>query len=596
MNLGRTLRIARWETGRSVGSVDRRTGVAILAVVLAMAAMVPAIAATDPSPRAGLYRIGITEESPYADVVEANPELQAAPATREAFVAGEVDVLVQGTDLVVRDTEKGRAAAAALREAIVAYNDRLMTREPDEAAAFPVSVTLLYRSQNDVAPGGATGGADPGDADGRTGGGGETATPSTTDGGGDGTAPGGGGLGDVGGGGLPAPPTGGGVFGSVQSGTPSALSPPFPLRSLLLAFAFLLPLNVIIQAYGSSTVTERIDRRGEPMLVSPATRGDIVIGKTLPYFALAVGITAIIAVAIGGDVQTVLAIAPLAALFLAATFVAGMLARSYKELTFVTVTISVGLTAYAFIPAVFAEVHPIAAISPLTVVVNDLRGVPVDFGGFALATLPVTLAAGVLFVLGMGIYREEDMFTQRPIPQKVLDALAAPLDATWRVGLWTGLFIPFVLVVELFAVAVLFALPIAVSVPLLLVAVATVEEIAKSVHVFAGFQRARFARSGVRAVGLGIASGVGFFVAEKALLVTQLVGLPELRLGRAAFSPAVLGLSPVVLLIAPLALHVTTATVSALGASRSRLWYAGGLALATTTHVGYNLWVVSTLA
>ncbi|MFB6125020.1 MAG: ABC transporter permease [Halanaeroarchaeum sp.] len=632
----RTLRIARWETTRSVGSVDRKTGVALLVVLLALGAMVPAMLATNPSPSTGLYRVGVSADSPYAPVVEQSPPLQATGADRSALRSGDVDVLITGTSVLVRDTEKGRAAATEFRDAVVAYNDRQMANERDQPAAFPVQVHLQYLQQStpDVGTAGGTGGDSSGGGTVAGGGtGGATTEPPTTESGGatadgtgdmtgtsatssteastgetnggaptttasssagDGADTGAGGFGG-GTGGLPAPPTGG-VFATGQSGTPSSLSPPFPLRSLLLAFVFLLPFNVVIQAYGSTIVSERINRRGEPLLVSPASKLDIVVGKTLPYFAGAIAITGVIALAIGGGAVSVLAIAPLAALFLASTFVAGMLARSYKELTFVTVTISVGLTSYAFIPAVFADVHPIAAISPLTLVVNDLRGMAVDPGAAVLATGPVTVAAAVLFVLGVGIYREEDMFTQRPLPQKTLDALAAPLDSTWRVGLWTALFIPFVLVAELFAVAVLFALPTSLSLPLLLTAIALVEEVAKSVHVFAGFRRARFGRSGRRALALGVASGVGFFVAEKALLVTQLVGLPELELGRAAFAPAVLGISPALLLVAPLLLHVTTATVSALGALRSRAWYALGLVTAVAIHVAYNLWVVQHLA
>jgi ABC-type Na+ efflux pump permease subunit len=359
---------------------------------------------------------------------------------------------------------------------------------------------------------------------------------------------------------------------------------------------FLLPFNVVIQAYGSSVIAERINRRGEPLLVSPASRGDIVIGKALPYFLGSIAITAVIALAIGGGLLSVAAVAPLAALFLAATFVAGMLARSYKELTFVTVTISVSLTGYAFIPAVFAEVHPIAAISPLTLVVDDLRAVSVTWGDFLFATAPVTLAAVVLFALGTGIYREEDMFTQRPLPQKAIDALAAPLRSRWRVGLWTALFIPFVLLMELFAVAAVFILPVSLSVPLLLGLVAVIEEIAKSIHVYAGYQRARFGTSLRSAAIIGGISGLGFFLAEKVLVITQLVGLPELRVGQVAFAPEVLGVEPALLLFAPLVLHVVTAGISAVGASRTRVTYALGLLLAAVVHVLYNLAVVTSLA
>ncbi|MFB6266505.1 MAG: ABC transporter permease subunit [Halodesulfurarchaeum sp.] len=625
MKPGPTFRIARWEARRSLGSVDRRVGLALLLTVLLLAALVPAVLAVDPAPGRGLYRVRIQQDSPYSEVVKSDPQLRLVQEKGTGVGSDAVDILVRGTQVYVADTEKGRAAASALRQAIIAYNDRLMRHEPDRAAAFPVQVTLTYLPQAAIqagqfrgGPGPVSGGEGPGggvtspsesdgtvgrettektDATVGTGGATEERPPpetggqSTPDGPASGDSPGSRRTGD---GALQSPF--GGLLGTAQSGTPSSLSPPFPLRSLLLAFVFLLPLNVIIQAYGSSIVEERIDRRGEPLLVSPISRGDIVLGKTLPYLLLAVATTLAIALGIGGGLLTVLAITPLAALFLAATFLAGMLARSFKELTFVTVTISVTLTAYAFIPAVFAEVHPIAAISPLTIVVRDLQGAPIGWGQFAIATVPVSLSAIVLFVLGTGIYREEDMFTQRPIPSKALDALAAPLTARWRVGLWTALLIPFVLVAELFTVATLFVLPTALSIPVLLGAVAVIEEVAKSIHVFAGFERRKFDTGWRSALQLGAISGVGFFLGEKLLVITQLVGLPDLELGRVAFAPQVLGVSPGLLLIAPLVLHVSTASFTAYGASRSRSAYLGCLVVSSMVHLGYNLGVVSALA
>lgn len=594
MRTGHLLRIARWETTRSAGSLDRRTGAALLATLVLLGALIPTLVLVNPSPGEGLYRVGVEESSPYFEVVEDDPGLRAVDPSRVDIERGAIDVVVSGTDVFVAQTEKGRAAAGALRESIEEYNDRTMAAESDQAAAFPVDVTLRYLPQ--AAPavagvGGATGGETDSETDtGGTGGDG-TASEGSGDASGTGTD-----EGDTGAGGpIPDTPIGG-ILGTTQSGTPSAIAPPFPLRSLLLAFVFLLPFNIVIQAYGSSVIAERINRRGEPLLVSPATRTDIVLGKALPYFLGSIAITTVIAVAIGGGVVSVSAIVPLAALFLAATFVAGMLARSYKELTFVTVTISVSLTGYAFIPAVFAEVHPIAAISPLTLVVKDLQGTAVTLGEFVFAGMPVSLAAVVLFALGIGIYREEDMFTQRPLPQKALDALAAPLRSRWRVSLWTAMFIPFVLVLELFAVAVLYILPVTLSVPLLLGVIAIIEEVAKSIHVYAGFRRAKFEDTVKSAVIVGTLSGVGFFLAEKLLVITQLVGLPDLQIGEAAFAPEVLGISPELLIVAPLALHVTTASISAVGARRSDWGYLAALFVAAIIHLGYNLAVVSSLA
>jgi ABC-type Na+ efflux pump permease subunit len=127
-------------------------------------------------------------------------------------------------------------------------------------------------------------------------------------------------------------------------------------------------------------------------------------------------------------------------------------------------------------------------------VVTQLTGAPVEFGTLLVSTLPTAFAALVCFALGVGIYREEDLFTQRAPPAKALDALAAHLTLR-RCALWGALAIPFVLVAELFAVAVLFVLPLAVSVPVLLGALAAIEEVAKSLFLFAGFERGRLDRS-----------------------------------------------------------------------------------------------------
>jgi ABC-type Na+ efflux pump permease subunit len=409
---------------------------------------------------------------------------------------------------------------------------------------------------------------------------------------------------------------GGSLFGSGASGgTPSDIAPPFPFESLVLAFAFVLPMNFVIQAYASTILDERVNERGELLLVSPVSRGDIIAGKTLPYFLGMVAIASLTAVGIAvltpaaeGPISVattaataVSAVVPIALLFLSSSFVGAMFARSFKELTFVTVTLSVFLTAYAFVPAIFTNVHPIASISPLTLVVKALRDGSVALGEYAFSTGPLYLSAGVLFALGAGVYREEDMFTQRPVPLKFLDALDSQITGRRSVVKLSALSIPFVFVGELLAVALLFALPVSVSMPVLLVAIALVEEVAKSVHVYAGIAHSRFERTLRSAALLGFLSGLGFFLGEKATAVVQLVGLPDLELGRAAFG-TVTGLgvetSPLVLLgllFAPLALHAVTTTITATGATRDRNWYAVTLVVATLVHAAYNLTVVSYL-
>jgi hypothetical protein len=93
-----------------------------------------------------------------------------------------------------------------------------------------------------------------------------------------------------------------------------------------------------------------------------------------------------------------------------------------------------------------------------------------------------------------------------------------------------------------------------------------------------------------------VLSGIGFFLGEKVTLLAQAVGLPELALGRAAFVPSGTGgIELLALALAPLALHGVTASISSLGASRSRRGYVVGFCLAVGVHAAYNLTVVSVL-
>ncbi|MFB6293454.1 MAG: PrsW family intramembrane metalloprotease [Halonotius sp.] len=636
--LRRIARIARWELSQTTTSYNRRTlviALVIMAVVGGIGGAALSLGVASPAPNTDIYRIGVDADSPYAEVVESSNALAVREPSRAALETGEIDLLVEGvprptappgelrpvpTLLVDRaPSDKGNAALTAFRSAIQRYNGQLMAREPNASAAYPVIVQLRYQPQSTLGTAGlggtqgdndTTGGpSDDGTGDQNTAsddsgptddtGNGTSGADDTSAAGNDTAGGAGGDTGPSGRSVQAVDDTGGSPLGidlfggGGTTGSPAEISPPFPFSSLLLAFIFLIPMNFIIQAYGSSILNERISRRGELLLVAPVERLDIVAGKTLPYVAVAVAVTAAIAFGIGGSLFSVFAVIPIALTFLGATFVGAMFARSFKELTFVTVTITVFLTSYIFIPSIFTNVTPIALISPLTLVVMELQGEAVGIGSYVFSTAPFYLSSGVLFLLGTGVYREEDMFSQKRVPLKFLDALDARLSGLRSVGVLTALFVPFVFVFELLGVAVLFILPISISIPAILVVVAVVEEIAKSIHIYAGFENDRFDRSAATALRLGAASGVGFFVAEKFTIVAQAVGLPGLKLGRAALQPA--GVTPstgLLLLLGPLVLHTVTAGISALGARRNLRGYVVALLGAIVIHFAYNFGVV----
>ena len=610
MRLRKVLRIARWEVFRSAGGLDRRTLVFVLVALLLAGAVVPF--AIGGGIYDGLYVVGVDEDSPYSEAVDESSSLRKAPASWSSFTSGELDVLIT-EDIQVAETQKGEAALSELRDAVRRHNADTIAAV-NESAAFPVSVNVRYIDRDAVSEGvtdetdgnGTGNGTDEGSGgEGGTGGEDEQAGDSGGDGGEtdeDGGGGGeGGGEGGTGGDGGFSFPSGGleGIFGGGGStGSPGNIAPPFPFESLILAFAFLVPLNFVIQAYSTSIMNERIGRRGVLTLASPVSRYEIIAGKTLPYFVVSLAITAVVAVAVGGSATSVAAVAPVALVFLALTFVGSMFARSYKELTFVTVFVSVLVTTYVFVPAIFTDVDPIAAISPLSIVVQDLQDVSVAPSWFAFSSAPLLFSSAVLFSLGAGVYREEDMFTQLTVPHKALDALASWLHRRASVAKVTVILIPFVFAVQLLVLAALFALPIGLSLPVLLVTAALVEETAKSISVYAGFTDSIFDRSSKNALVLGALSGLGFFVGEKVMHVAQIVGLDSLEVGRATLGVG-FDVTPgvaVALFFLPLALHVTTTCMASIGARYGRSEYIVALVGATVLHAIYNLTVVSLVA
>ncbi|HMB49543.1 MAG TPA: PrsW family intramembrane metalloprotease [Natronoarchaeum rubrum] len=638
----KTARIARWEVTRSAGTLDRRTILLGVAGVLLVGLVAPVALGGSAALDEGIYRVGVDEENPYYPVVEESSAFRPVEPNEAALNHSEIELLIEGRTVQYNSSVgKSEAALSELASAVEAYNFETMREDDNRSAAFPIVVDLRYEERPPIgtdvdAPRDGTG--DGGSGDGTNGAGGDGS--GTDDGGGgsddgtgsddgggsaDGTGSDDGGSGDAGGsdggaasgdGGTDGGGTagtaasggasggGGGLLGGILGGastgnSPAEISPPFPMQSLVLAFLFIVPMNFVIQLYGGSIMNERINRRGELMLVAPVGRAAIVAGKTLPYLAGLAVISTAIALAIGGGLLSVGAVVPLAMLFLAAAFVGAMFSRSFKELTFVTVTISVGLSSYAFVPAIFTNVTPIALISPLTLVVWDIQGQTATLAEYAFSTGPLYLTSTLLFGLGAGVYREEDMFSQRAVHLKALDALANYARTPRSVFAVTGLSIPFVLVGELLAIAILFAIPLQLSAPVLLLSISVVEELAKSLHVYAGFAHNRWTPTLRSAAIVGAASGAGFFVAEKATHVVSFVGITTLDLGRIAFPESAASYAApvaVAMFFLPLALHAVTAIVSAVGARRGRWHYAATLGLAIAIHTLYNLGVTRYVA
>lgn len=566
-------RISRWEFSRQFSGLDRQS-VVVAVLILALTGGIVGFVGGTPDISSELYTVGVTDDSPFEPALEDRTEIRTVTYSSEAelttaYDTGAVDVALYD-DGGVREqpTDHGAAALSNVHSAVDAYNTDQLQAETDSAAAYPVAVSISYIPQrSDAVQQQASGGTGADDTDGSTA---DEVEQEAND------------LENE-------------AF--EQDGLPGDLEPPFPFESLLLAFAFIIPMNFIVQAYASSIIEERLNRRGELLLSTPISSYDIVAGKTLPYFSALTAFIAAVALGIGVGVLSVLALIPFAFAYLASGFVAGIFARSYKELTFVVFTASMFFTAFAFLPAMFTSVLPIASISPLTVVVQQLEGNSVSLTTLLFSITPMFFSGALMFILGVGIYQEEDLFTQLSVYNKFIDALGEQVHSWRSMFLVTAASMPFVIAAELLAVASLFLVPLGLSIPVLLTILALVEEIAKSLPIYAGFERDILPRTSKVAVLAGALSGFGFFVAEKSLAITQSVGLTDITLGEIAFSGALLTggtetTAGIVLLLFFPIIHSVTTVISALGASRGRWPYISCLVAATLVHVTYNLTAV----
>ncbi|MCX6694129.1 MAG: PrsW family intramembrane metalloprotease [Methanomicrobiales archaeon] len=368
--------------------------------------------------------------------------------------------------------------------------------------------------------------------------------------------------------------------------TPSQLSPPLPFDSIVLIFVFIFPLYFTSQFYMMSIMHERIGRQGEPLLTTPISPSAIVLGKALPYLVGMIAISAGIAAWIQTPPIVLLPLIPVILFFLGNALLIGMVARSFKELSFLSIFFSTIATSYLFFPSVFANVHVVSLVSPLTLIVLTLQGTPFTPSEYLFSTSLFFLTSLVLFYTGVKNYHEERLFSQVRLIPKIREVvsgiipLAHPYAALFLIAALT---IPFVFMVQLMLLVVLFNLPMPLSLLLLLIAGALVEEVAKSIGIVTLISESR-EKLPWRSVVFGAgATAVGFLLGEKLLLFATLSQISESIFGSVLF----LSLGA---LWPPLILHfVCVLVVAAVVRAKGISWYVPGIILATAVHCLYNL-------
>jgi ABC-type Na+ efflux pump permease subunit len=371
--------------------------------------------------------------------------------------------------------------------------------------------------------------------------------------------------------------------------TPSQLSPPLPFDSIILVFVFIFPLYFTSQFFMMSIMNERIERRGEILLSTPVAASSIIIGKMLPYFLGMLAICTALTLWIQAPWLILLPLIPVIFFFLANALIIGMLSRSFKELSFVSIFFSTVATSYLFFPSIFANVHVISLISPLTLIVLTMQGSVWTATDYLYSTSLFWLTGAILFYIAARNFKEERLFSEKGLVTRMREFLSEVLSRRHpflSLFLLTGFSIPFVFMVQMMCLVLFFNLPMPFSLVCLLLFAALIEEIAKGVGIYTIYVRDPAFLTWKNLVLACGATAIGFLVGEKLLLFVTLAQISDSVFGSILF----LSIGSLWL---PLLLHFACVLIVACCLKKwGTKGFVPGLALAMIVHCLYNLYFI----
>lgn len=372
--------------------------------------------------------------------------------------------------------------------------------------------------------------------------------------------------------------------------TPSRLSPPLPFDTIVLVFVFVFPLYFSSQFFMMSIMKERIERKGETLLSAPIRPTILVMGKSLPYFGAMTVVSLAIIIAGGFPLMIFFPLIPVICFFLANALIIGMVGRSFKELSFLSIFFSTVATSYIFFPSIFANIHVVSLISPLTLVVLEIQGTGFSLFDYFYSGSLFFLTSIALFAAGIANFNSERLFSQHRLLTRIRECISGLIS--YR-HIYISLFfialvsIPFVFMGQMMALVLFFNLPMPFSLLLLIFAAALIEETAKSI----GFYSAAGSNPQVlnyRIMILGsLVIAAGFLLGEKMMLFATLSQISDSIFGNILF----LSLSSLWL---PFVLHfVTVLIVASMIKIGGRRGFLPGLLIASMVHMGYNIYFIS---
>ncbi len=592
--------ISRWEVKRFFGTMSRDL-LPLSVILFILLILVSSFAAQQGMHlQDNLYQIGV-DSSSYFDVIAGDPRYAVYDSSSLSGIPPQnagLDLKIQAGTIQRAPGDKGRAAQKSLERSYQGYKDRIYQEQEDLFAAYPLWIDNEYvtseldflatqSGQQLVAPGRAP--EEPP----------EPELPVT----------------------AVEPPLSSapedssalrislseqmakdqeqlnrytGLFSKDTTldnpyKIPSLLSPPLPFDTIIFIFVFIFPLYFASQFFMMSIMNERTLRQGEALIAAPVRPVIIIIGKMIPYALSMLAIVMIILFSVNANVMAILPLIPVILFFLAFALFIGMVSRSYKELSFISIFFSTIATSYLFFPSIFANVHIVSLLSPVTLVVYVIQGTGYSLTDYLYATSLFYLTSLIIFTVCIRNFKEEQLFTESGLLEKLIAFLAGLVSpGYWWISLFfIGLLsIPFVLMAQMMYLVLFFNLPMPVSLLLIMLLAAWTEEIAKGTGIialvtampgFLTFQRLIIAAAMI---------SIGFLFGEKLLLFVTISQISDSVFGAALFLS-------IGMLWMPFLLHMAGVLItgcSVLYLGKRGLPY--GILGATLLHLAYNLYLL----
>jgi ABC-type Na+ efflux pump permease subunit len=352
---------------------------------------------------------------------------------------------------------------------------------------------------------------------------------------------------------------------TIISSSPQNIDPYNQLKSLFLVIMLTVPISMISMIYSNGLIYEKINKRGLFLLISPLSKIDILIGKTLPY--LGVSYLFSVPILIKGSLlkmpdsvfnfftnpssyfsmsiflKSSLIIISVFILYLAIAFICSIISRSHKELSFLSIFMVSLYSCYILIPSFMVNVSYISLASPLTLIIKlfEIESVGIDL--FVFAVIPTLLSALALFIFGLSLFDDENLFSYKTLYQKIKSGISYFINKTVLNLIPICLLaVPFVFLIEVMIIVFILSIPNAYAFVILMILAAFVEEIFRNLGIYVLVKNNLFYKS--EKIGLNganknynkrikkirfkhlilfaLLSGLGFFLGEKVLLLVMI--------------------------------------------------------------------------